>query len=318
MAGNPILANGIARAMDAVLRNKGAGRCIGIAADTAAEAVQTRRILGIDGLMLSGALARDIMPLLSKIDHSAKGAGHADTVLTMADGQLAGWTTSDPMPSGPEDSLEPAAEAEWSGRRMRDAFRLLTGIPAPPETEMAEALALNKKPFPGRIAMIGFMGCGKTRNGRLLAKKLGWRFEDMDDAIEKRAGKRIPDIFADQGEDAFRDIETAVLADMGRSIETVVSCGGGVITRPQNRDLLIGNFLNVWLVASMDTIIARTSRSDRPLLACDDPRARAESLFRQRRMLYAACTDLVVSTEPTSRSEAYEKVHEEIGQAFPD
>ncbi|MDT8389367.1 MAG: shikimate kinase [Lentisphaeria bacterium] len=309
VTGNPVLSNKTPQMINAALRQVGRpGQCLRLAADSAEEAVQLARLLDVQGLSVTSPFERDILPLLSAVDASAAAAGTAN-VVTVGDTGLTGFHVE---PGN--DSSEIARPFDWAGA----AFARMIQDTAYPRDIMAEALELHTKGFPGRVALIGFMGCGKTRNGRRLARETGWAFKDMDSAIEQTAGRSIPDIFQTDGEEAFRKLETQVLETLASSIETVVSCGGGVVTRPENRRLLQKHFLCVWLVASMDTIIARTTGSDRPLLACENPRAKAEALYQDRRMMYAACADLVVSTEPTCRRQADEKIHAEIAAAFPE
>lgn len=311
VTGNPVLADKTPQMFNAALAASGIpGRCLRLAADSAKEAAELMTMLDIEGLRVAPPLDKEMLAQVAAADPAATAAGTANIVFFTANSGLRGCHLA----------ATPAAHDENDPRDMADraaaTFARLAGPPGARRDIMAEALELDNKGFPGRIALIGFMGCGKSRNGRRLAHRMGWAFQDMDDAIEKTAGRSIPDIFARDGEDAFRAVETRVLEQFTRSVETVVSCGGGVITRPENRQMLKKHFLCVWLVASMDTIIARTAGSDRPLLAVENPRAKAEALFAQRRILYADCNDLVVSTETTCRREADAKIHEEIRAAF--
>ena len=310
VTGNPVLSNPTAQMINAALKkNHLPGRCLRLAADSAEEAVHMMRLLDVQGMSVAPPFDRDIVSRLNGAEPPVEATGSANLVTMNEAGELIGCHID-------------AGESDDEKRRALDlagaSFARMVQAAAYPRAAMAEALELDTKGFPGRVALIGFMGCGKTRNGRRLARKTGWAFKDMDTAIEETAGRSIPDIFENDGEDAFRKLETQVLKNMSRSIETVVSCGGGVVTRPENRRLLRQHFLCVWLVASMDTIIARTSGSDRPLLACDDPRAKAEALYQARRMMYAESADLVVSTEPTCLREADEKIYEEVALAYPE
>jgi shikimate kinase len=111
------------------------------------------------------------------------------------------------------------------------------------------------------------MGSGKSTLGRLLARAMSLEFVDLDRAIVKKAGKTIPEIFADRGEKHFRDLEHEALLDAlrGRS-PTVVACGGGVVLRPDNRALLRG-VTTVFLREDTDVLYERTRGTGRPLRA---------------------------------------------------
>ncbi len=204
---------------------------------------------------------------------------------------------------------------DWLINQAIPAFAHFTGATCP-RAVLEAALATAKPAPPERLALIGFMGTGKSRNGRRLAQRLGWTFADTDQLIQEKAGKTIPTIFADHGEDYFRQLETAVLAELANRSALVVACGGGMVTRAANRQLLRQAFLPVWLVASLDTILRRTANSDRPLLATDNPRQRAQTLFEQRKMWYAETAELVVGSEPNLNREADAKIDAEIHSTF--
>ena len=97
------------------------------------------------------------------------------------------------------------------------------------------------------VALIGMPGCGKTTTGRALAALLGRPFYDVDEAVEARCGKSLPDFFAQRGEAAFRQLETEVLAELSRGSGAVIATGGGVVVRPENYRLLRQNSTVVWL-----------------------------------------------------------------------
>lgn len=138
------------------------------------------------------------------------------------------------------------------------------------------------------ICLTGFMGAGKTTVGASLAKKLGWRFVDLDAAIEQREGRSIPEIFSADGEPHFRQIESEVLRSIvaGSSGATVIALGGGTFIQPHNRELLHAEGAStVYLEADCDLLHARCSSQDgtRPLL--QDPE-RFRALFEQRQPVY--------------------------------
>ncbi len=110
---------------------------------------------------------------------------------------------------------------------------------------------------PTRLFLIGYRGTGKSTVGRLIAAALGWEFLDADDRIEGLAGKSVADIFATEGEAGFRDLESAVLAELCQQDQRVIATGGGVVQRPFNRELLSTAGYVAWLTASPETIWQR-------------------------------------------------------------
>ena len=143
---------------------------------------------------------------------------------------------------------------------------------------------------PHRIYLIGLSGGGKSTAGKLLAARLGWDFLDTDEEIERRTGRRVTDIFRDEGEEAFREIEVAVLADTAHREDIVVSTGGGAVTRPEARTVMGQGFV-VWLSVAPEEAARRLeadpSTADRPLLQ-GDTRGRLEALLQAREEFYRA------------------------------
>ena len=150
---------------------------------------------------------------------------------------------------------------------------------------------------PQNIVLIGFMGVGKTTIGKLLAKKLGFRFTDTDARIVKQAGHPIPKIFAEEGEEGFRERETAALNSLANLQHTIIATGGGVITREENLPLLKKLGYVVWLTAEEDDIYHRvTANSERPLMQTDNPRETIRELLAVRDPLYSKACHLRVDT----------------------
>ena len=115
------------------------------------------------------------------------------------------------------------------------------------------------------MAIIGYMGSGKTTVGALLARSTGREFVDLDHEISRGAGRSVPEIFAEGGEDRFRDLEhTALVSALDRPDPAVISCGGGVVTRPENR-VALRETPTVFLSEDVDKLFARTRGADRPL-----------------------------------------------------
>ena len=158
------------------------------------------------------------------------------------------------------------------------------------------------------IVLIGFMGTGKSAVGRVLARRTGFRHLDTDAEIERAAGRAIPEIFADEGEAAFRARETALLASLtGEDGPLILSTGGGTPVRPENAALLKQIGTVVWLQVAPEAILSRVAHSlhERPLLAwhADDPLGRIESLLAQRSPVYAALADMILETSDCVHSE---------------
>ncbi len=153
------------------------------------------------------------------------------------------------------------------------------------------------------IVLIGFMGSGKSTIGRDLSKSLGYPLVDTDALIVRSAGKPIPEIFADEGEAAFRDLESALLADLAAAPTErhIISTGGGIITRPDNRQLLRQLGYVVWLVVSPAEIHRRTRRNkNRPLLNTENPEEAIRALLDDRTPAYRDTAHLAIETEQLS------------------
>lgn len=152
---------------------------------------------------------------------------------------------------------------------------------------------------PKNIVLVGFMGSGKSTVGRELHQRLGYPLVDMDHVIEQRAGKPITAIFAENGEEAFRDMETRLLEELNdpEAPRRIISTGGGVVGREENRELLRHLGYVVWLHAPIAVILDRTARNrERPLLDTDDPAARVAALMDVRKPLYQSTAHLKVET----------------------
>jgi len=139
------------------------------------------------------------------------------------------------------------------------------------------------------IVITGFMGTGKTAIGRAVTAKLARTFVDMDVEIEARAGKPIARIFAEDGEPAFRQMETALCDELRTRGGLVIATGGGALVNPVNRARMMASGAVVCLTCGVDEILRRVDGNvDRPLLAVTDRRAQIERLLQARREAYAA------------------------------
>jgi shikimate kinase len=157
------------------------------------------------------------------------------------------------------------------------------------------------------IFLIGYRGTGKTTVARLLAQRLGRESVDADQEIERRAGKLIAAIFADDGEAVFRDLEAAVVADLART-SLVVSTGGGAVLRAATRDAMQAAGPIVWLTATVDTIASRIATDAatarlRPNLTAIGGKAEIATVLAQRTPIYEACATFVVDTEGKTPAE---------------
>jgi shikimate kinase len=161
------------------------------------------------------------------------------------------------------------------------------------------------------VFLIGYRGSGKTTVGRLLADRLGWDFVDADALLEQRRGKTIREIFAEDGEASFRETESAILAELCSRTNTVIATGGGMILRPENRELLREHGFVAWLNADAATLWARiqadtTTAARRPPLTVGGL-AEVEQLLAAREPLYRSCSDLevpVMSLSPEHAADA--------------
>ncbi len=159
------------------------------------------------------------------------------------------------------------------------------------------------------IILIGFMGSGKTSVGKTIVNQTGRRFLDTDELIVQRESRTINAIFAEDGEAYFRDLETQVLKDLLAEdlSNSVISVGGGLPVREENRTLLKELGTVIYLTASPDTLVNRLSGAkDRPLLQGHDLRSRIMELMERREVLYQAAKDVLLVTDELSREQAAE------------
>lgn len=156
-----------------------------------------------------------------------------------------------------------------------------------PDSRVAEIVEILQRQMQN-IILIGMPGCGKSTVGRLLAQRLNRPFFDADSLIELEAGMSIPDIFAREGEAGFRRRETAVLAELGKGSGAVIATGGGCVTVAENYPHLHQNGVMVWIQRELSQLPS----DGRPL----SQQSSAESLYAQRKDLYAAFADFTVTS----------------------
>jgi len=142
------------------------------------------------------------------------------------------------------------------------------------------------------------MGAGKTTVGRRLAARLGRRFLDSDEEIEKAAQMTIPEIFAQRGEPEFRAGEMRVISRLLKEKDLVLATGGGAFVNAETRGLIKSDAVSVWLKADLDVLFERVSRrSNRPLLKTANPRQTLEKLIEDRYPIYAESDVTVLSRD---------------------
>ena len=176
---------------------------------------------------------------------------------------------------------------------------------------------LNRFYMEKNIILTGFMGAGKTSVGAWLSRLSGRELIDTDHEIEEYEGMSIPDIFAAKGEAAFRDMETAELRRLlGREGPFILSCGGGVPLRGENRKLLASLGVVYYLVVTPETVMRRLKGDvSRPLLQGEDALTRIRSLMDERKAYYKGAANVSVDADfGSSKSTAKQilRIHESI------
>ena len=179
---------------------------------------------------------------------------------------------------------------------------------------MKDRIRFDKK---GSVLLIGFMGAGKSTVGKALAKLLGLPYLDTDAEIERKRGMKISEIFAAEGEESFRREETQLLRDLaGEGKPAVISCGGGMPLREENRELMAQIGTVVYLTAAPATVAERLKGdTTRPLLQVPNPEAEIRALMEKRRGAYAQAADFSVRTEEGTPAQLAETIR---GRLFTD
>lgn len=165
------------------------------------------------------------------------------------------------------------------------------------------------------IILIGFMGCGKSSIGKYLEKKHGYTLIDTDDYIEKEQNRSINDIFATEGEEYFRNLETQCIRELINKAKQdfVIAVGGGLPMRSENQILLKELGKVVYLRAKEDTLVDRlTGDSKRPLLKGGDLRTKIQDLFTRREATYISLADAIVDTDDCSYETVYNSIEERL------
>ena len=148
------------------------------------------------------------------------------------------------------------------------------------------------------VALVGFMGTGKTVVGKVLAKKLNKGFVEMDSLIEQKAGRSIPEIFQQDGEVVFRELEIEVTKEVSSKENLVIACGGGVVLNKINIDRLRNGSIIVYLTASLRVILKRvlSEEGKRPLLNVPNKISEIKRLLKFREPFYERAADIKIDT----------------------
>jgi shikimate kinase len=160
------------------------------------------------------------------------------------------------------------------------------------------------------IVLVGMMGSGKTTVGRVLASRLKRDLLDSDALVEEREGRTVRDIFADDGEDAFRAIETEVLTEsLAKPDGAVIAAAGGVVLRRENRDALQASGARVvWLRADPTVLAERVKGGGHRPLLDDDPEGTLRRMYEEREALYREVADLIITVDGRSVTDVVDAV----------
>ena len=166
------------------------------------------------------------------------------------------------------------------------------------------------------IALIGFMGTGKTVVGKAVAEKLGKDFVELDVLIEQKAGKPISEIFQQDGEVAFRELEIEVIKRVTENKKQVIACGGGVILNKINIDRLKKDSVIVYLTASPKVILKRVSGDgwERPVLKASNKAEKIQELLKLRKPFYERAADIKIDTSRLKVNSVVEQIINKVKQ----
>ncbi len=163
------------------------------------------------------------------------------------------------------------------------------------------------------IILIGPMGAGKTTIGRQIARVFNFDFYDSDREIEQRTGASIPLIFELEGEEGFRKREQDIIAELTSKKKIVLATGGGAVLREANQKALKASGTVVYLCASLDDLLERTSKDkNRPLLQTDNPRETLQNILNERDPIYRQLADIILETNKMTVHTAVKRLEELI------
>lgn len=165
------------------------------------------------------------------------------------------------------------------------------------------------------IFLIGFMGCGKSTVADKFQELYGMQIREMDQIIAERAGKSIPHIFEECGEEYFRDLESHTLKDICQGTGQVVSCGGGIVLRDENVSSMKSSGVVIWLTAKPETILERVvGDENRPILQGKKTLEDIVELMEQRHDKYEKAADVVILTDDKSIQAICEEIVHNLTQ----
>jgi len=213
----------------------------------------------------------------------------------------------------------PAAH-RWLFHQAIPSFEIMTGLRVSESVRQKifeQFATLGARPK-RHVALVGFMGTGKTTTGRQLARLMGREFVDTDETAEAVAGMSVPEIFAHRGERSFRSLETAMIGKLmsGSGRRKVISVGGGAVLDAANRKLLADTCRVVWLWAPARTALSRVDVATRPVLDPGEPLASAERTLAARMPLYAAVSDLLFYAAAGSPLDIARRIKDEMDQTL--
>ncbi len=218
--------------------------------------------------------------------------------------------------SYPHSQLQ-ATGLEWLLGQAIEGIRLFTGRKLNSK-QIGKIRKILYRPEPKKknIALIGFMGCGKTEIGRRLAAKMGWSFIDTDEIIEKQTGEKIEKIIARKGEVTFREMEAQLIPPLlFNNHQTIFALGGGAVIREEVRRALAQACYVLWLWTPLEKILQRIPNNSRPLLACQTTFQERKQLFQKRISLYSECCDLLVPNNAGNPNDCLRLIYDEISYA---
>jgi shikimate dehydrogenase len=219
-----------------------------------------------------------------------------------------------------EGNRGPSTALRWLFHQAIPSFEIFTGLKVP--KAVAQNIwdvfeGLERRPRP-HIALVGFMGAGKTTTGRQLARLMGRGFTDTDDLVEATTGMTVPAIFKRWGEGGFRSREKSVIKNIAPAGGTpmVISVGGGAVLDKDNRARLAKTCRIVWLWTAARTALSRIDIAMRPVLDPDRPLESASRTLASRVPLYASVADLIVNSESGSPPEVARRIKDEMDQTI--
>jgi len=200
---------------------------------------------------------------------------------------------------------------QWLLNQAVESYKLFFDSDAEPDM----SCFLFNKTVKEKIILIGFMGSGKSSVGKFLAEKLNCKLFSTDDIIQIKEGKSINEIFEQNGEAFFRDVENNILGMLSQMDgKGIVSTGGGVVLSPKNRELIAGNYLSIWLYADTQAIMERTNPENRPLLKNNFNAEFVGNLMNSRFDNYIQAADVVINTSNKPISEIENEILEELNR----